>query len=100
MEESKVKLSEKNFEKIEKERVPSLKKTLKNLLKFFGGKNGLTKENLLEKKMTHSDFIYYSLIGKGSFGEVYLVKHRESDKFFAMKVLAKEKVRIIFQIQR
>lgn len=94
MEEIKIKPLEKHLEKNEKERAPSLKKTLKNLLNFFAGKNVLTKENSLEKRMTHQDFIYYSLLGKGSFGEVYLVKHRDSDKFFAMKVLAKEKVKI------
>lgn len=33
-----------------------------------------------------------TLLGKGSFGEVYLVKHVASDKLYAMKVASKSKV--------
>ena len=35
------------------------------------------------------DFEKLQFIGKGSFGRVYLVKHRVSEKYFAMKVLNK-----------
>ena len=32
------------------------------------------------------------MIGKGSFGEVYLVKFKETGAFYAMKVLQKENI--------
>lgn len=44
--------------------------------------------------LTPDDFIYHRLLGKGSFGEVFLV-HRKDDetkKLYAMKVLSKDKV--------
>lgn len=33
-----------------------------------------------------------NLIGRGSFGEVYLVQEKETQKYYAMKVLHKNKV--------
>lgn len=39
-----------------------------------------------------NDFTFYKLLGRGSFGEVYLVKKNSDDKLYAMKVLRKEKV--------
>ena len=44
--------------------------------------------------MTPDSFIYFRLLGKGSFGEVFLVqlKGDESRKLYAMKVLSKEKM--------
>lgn len=44
--------------------------------------------------LTTDDFVYHRLLGKGSFGEVFLV-HRKGDetkKLLAMKVLSKDKV--------
>jgi len=38
------------------------------------------------------DFEPQYLIGRGSFGDVYLVKHRETGQLYAMKVLSKEKI--------
>lgn len=38
------------------------------------------------------DFEIYSLLGKGSFGEVYLVQYKGDGKFYAMKTLNKKKV--------
>ena len=40
------------------------------------------------------DFIYHRMLGKGSFGEVFLVhkKGDENKRLFAMKVLSKDKV--------
>jgi serine/threonine protein kinase len=35
------------------------------------------------------DFVVHGLIGKGSFGEVYLVEKRGTGNIFAMKVLHK-----------
>lgn len=44
--------------------------------------------------ITPEDFIYYKMLGKGSFGEVFLVRKKgdESNKFLAMKVLSKDKI--------
>ena len=38
------------------------------------------------------DFERLDFIGKGSFGRVYLVKHKLSEKYFAMKVLSKKEI--------
>ena len=47
---------------------------------------------VLSKKLGPDDFQLLSILGKGSFGEVFLVKQRESGKLLAMKVLRKEAV--------
>jgi serine/threonine protein kinase len=51
--------------------------------------NDLTLEK--EKIGIHS-FDLISLIGKGSFGEVYLVEKKSSHELFALKVLSKDKI--------
>jgi len=38
------------------------------------------------------DFIPIQLLGKGSFGEVYLVQMKHNNKMYAMKVLQKESI--------
>lgn len=43
-----------------------------------------------EKTITLSDFEKISLLGSGSFGDVYLVKHTKTDRIYAMKSLKKE----------
>ena len=40
-----------------------------------------------------SDFQKLKLLGKGSFGEVYLVKFKKNNKIYAMKILYKNIVR-------
>ncbi len=42
--------------------------------------------------MTVDDFDYYKILGKGSFGKVYLVKmkHGGDKDFYALKVLSKQ----------
>ncbi|KAL4492961.1 hypothetical protein ABPG72_020740 [Tetrahymena utriculariae] len=45
-----------------------------------------------EEKVGPSDFIVHGLIGKGSFGEVYLVEKKGSQMLYAMKVLHKSKI--------
>jgi hypothetical protein len=50
--------------------------------------NGLNEE---ERIGPHS-FIVHSLIGKGSFGEVYLVEKKNTKTIYAMKVLNKNKI--------
>ncbi|CAG9329835.1 unnamed protein product [Blepharisma stoltei] len=45
-----------------------------------------------KKKVTASDFEAISQLGKGSFGEVFLVKKIGTDKLYAMKILRKNKI--------
>eukprot|EP01156_Anaeramoeba_ignava_P014935 Anaeramoba_ignava/a610993_29.p1 GENE.a610993_29~~a610993_29.p1 ORF type:complete len:387 (-),score=107.37 a610993_29:1003-2163(-) len=44
------------------------------------------------EKIGPNSFEQLKLIGEGSFGKVYLVRHRDTGKFFAMKVLVKSEV--------
>ena len=48
-------------------------------------------ENLLDpsKKVSLNDFIRLKVIGRGSFGKVYLVRHRGTGIAYAMKILKK-----------
>ena len=39
-----------------------------------------------------TDFVKLKTIGTGTFGKVLLVQHKQSTKYFAMKVLEKAKV--------
>ena len=41
--------------------------------------------------MTIEDFVMISLIGQGTYAKVYLVKHKSTDKLYALKVLKKRK---------
>ena len=47
-----------------------------------------------EEKIRPSNFICLALLGQGSFGEVYLVKKKNSDEYYAMKVLDKKRIEI------
>ena len=49
-------------------------------------------ENLLNpnKKVSMHDFTILKVIGRGSFGKVYLVRHNESQLPYAMKILKKD----------
>ena len=53
-----------------------------------------TCENLLRpnKKISLSDFELIKVIGRGSFGKVYLVKRNGTQNYYAMKKLKKEVV--------
>ena len=53
--------------------------------------NELT-EDKAKGKISYEDFIGITQLGKGSFGEVYLVSKQETDTFYAMKVLRKDKI--------
>ena len=41
---------------------------------------------------TKDDFTFIKVIGQGSYGRVYLVQHKASKRFYAMKVIKKEMV--------
>ena len=45
-----------------------------------------------EEKISPSNFICLALLGKGSFGEVYLVQNKKTKENYAMKVLRKERI--------
>ena len=46
----------------------------------------------LTKKIGPSNFICLALLGQGSFGEVYLVQEKNTQNYFAMKVLDKKRI--------
>ena len=49
-------------------------------------------ENLMEpgKKISLDDFIRLKVIGRGSFGKVYLVRKRDTGMCYALKILKKD----------
>lgn len=51
-------------------------------------------ENLLNNavKISLDDFKIIKVIGRGTFGKVFMVKKKDNGKVFAMKVVKKEKV--------
>jgi hypothetical protein len=51
-----------------------------------------SKTDIEEERIGPHSFIARELLGKGSFGEVYLVEKVSSKRFFAMKVLDKNKI--------
>jgi serine/threonine protein kinase len=53
----------------------------------------LTKINIsLKESLGPHAFRWHKLLGKGSFGEVYLASRKSDEELFAIKVLNKEKV--------
>ena len=51
-------------------------------------------ENPLGYKLTFHDFEKLKILGRGSFGEVLLVKLKATGKYYAMKILTKKKVKL------
>ena len=49
-------------------------------------------ENLLEPqtKISRNDFAFLKVIGRGSFGKVYMVKKRGTNQIYALKTLNKD----------
>ena len=52
----------------------------------------LNLNSIEEEKITPSSFVCLAQLGKGSFGEVYLVKKINTNEQYAMKVLRKERI--------
>ena len=61
----------------------------KNKSKILEVKNKIVKTQLEDIKLTTESFIYYKLLGKGAFGEVFLVQRKGEDELYALKVLSK-----------
>jgi serine/threonine protein kinase len=59
-----------------------------------GENEGGPVENLMEpgKKISLDDFIRLKVIGRGSFGKVYLVRKRDTGLCYAMKILKKDQL--------
>jgi serine/threonine protein kinase len=49
--------------------------------------------------LTQDDFYTMSLIGKGSYGKVLLVKKNDDNKIYAMKILKKDQMKKRNQIE-
>ena len=54
-------------------------------------------EDLLSKKLSFHDFTKLKFLGRGSFGEVLLVKLKLNNKYYAMKILVKKQVKMRHQ---
>ena len=63
-------------------------KFLMTLLK----KEEVPKKKSIKKFVSLDDFFMISVLGKGSYAKVILVKKRETDEIFAMKVLKKSHI--------
>lgn len=74
-------------------------------MSFLNNEEDIPHENektpLEKDKISLDSFIVHGLIGKGSFGEVYLVEKKDNEStFYAMKVLHKSKIMSKFFIYR
>ena len=56
------------------------------------------KENAVGR-VTKNDFTLCSVIGKGSYGKVLLVKKKDNDKYYALKILKKDEIKKRNQIE-
>jgi serine/threonine protein kinase len=45
---------------------------------------------MMTNKVSMDDFDLLKVIGRGSYGKVYQIRHRESGEIFALKALRKE----------
>ena len=56
-------------------------------------------EKIPKSKLTTNDFCTLSLIGKGCYGKVLLVKKNDDNNIFAMKILKKDQMKKKNQIE-
>lgn len=69
--------------------------------KEFASQRGMTvyTKNIEEAKADLNDFQIKSVIGKGSFGKVFLVEKKDTKKVYAMKSLRKDTILDYDQIE-
>ena len=68
---------------------PKIINTINETTNIF---SNINLNSIEEEKISLSSFICLALLGKGSFGEVYLVQKIDTKENYAMKVLRKEKI--------
>lgn len=51
----------------------------------------MSSSKIEQKKFTLDNFVMVSVIGQGTYAKVFLVKHKTTDKLYALKVLKKKK---------
>ena len=56
---------------------------------FRGSKNMYTRESIPEE-VSLDDFICLKIVGKGTFGKVFLVVNKKTEKLYAMKSIRKD----------
>ena len=56
--------------------------------------NGDTDDQALNVKVTYNDFEPLKLLGRGSFGDVFLVRLKANKKVYAMKILSKSMLKL------
>ena len=66
--------------------------TFNNKEEFLNIVDKMDNNTNTSEKIGPEDFICIGLLGQGSFGEVYLVNKKNTDKYYAMKVLDKQKI--------
>lgn len=64
----------------------------KNSITIYDVHTEAGSENMQPNKVGPSHFKVHALIGRGSFGEVYLVEQLNTNQLLAMKVLQKSKI--------
>ncbi len=55
-------------------------------------------DKTFNKKLSVNDFVILKLIGKGSYGKVFLVRKKGNDEVYAMKILKKKEMMIRDQV--
>ena len=89
VQQEETKVRQKEVSDMEKRRTKIIEATRKIKDVDPDGSKVMNHENC--KPVGPEDFQPIKLLGKGSFGQVYLVKHTSSGKLYAMKALNKEK---------
>jgi protein-serine/threonine kinase len=68
-----------------------------NILIMRKNENNNNEEEVKKISIKRTDFEFINLLGEGSFGKVLLVRKRDNDKLFAMKILNKSSIKVQHQ---